>query len=62
MTTEATYQSECPECDNPIRPGDVIVVVDGEWAHATCRPLPALQICSMCFMEKANSGACGCLA
>jgi hypothetical protein len=35
---EAGHDSRCGVCDEPIRKGDLIVVVDDEWCHERCEP------------------------
>ena len=35
-TTEALYPSGCPSCAGPIRPGDIIGLVDGDWLCSRC--------------------------
>ena len=35
-TIEAHYSGRCPGCTEPIRPGDRLVHVDGEWVCGRC--------------------------
>lgn len=63
---EARRWSECPSCEESIRPGDRIMPdpMDGAgatWVHEQCPAEPApREVCTDCFMEKALNGACGC--
>lgn len=58
----ATYVGECPDCDQPIRPGDPIDQYgDMPWAHTTCPPPPPVTPpCPACWQVPSLSGACGC--
>ena len=35
---EAKYHGTCPECDDPIEPGDIVVVDEDKeaWVHEEC--------------------------
>ena len=63
---EARRWSECPSCEQSIRPGDLITPdpMDGAektWVHETCPTEPKRgEVCTVCFMEKALNGSCGC--
>lgn len=63
---EARMFSTCPSCETAIRPGDRITPdeFDGAgktWVHETCPPEKAPRpVCTVCFMEQALNGACGC--
>lgn len=63
---EARRWSECPSCEQAIRPGDLIIPdpMDGAektWVHETCPAEPKRgEVCTVCFMEKALNGSCGC--
>jgi len=57
----AAHTGTCSACGDDFDPGDLISRADTGWKHDTCpddRPLG--QVCTDCFMEKAESGACGC--
>lgn len=64
-TMVAKYRTKCPECDDIIDKGDVIVVDDGGARHGVCPEdraysRPQRPPCPRCFMEPAANGACGC--
>jgi len=61
----ARHPGICPDCDEPITPGDPIRHTPDGWTHAVCLPGPPARIestdlCTACFTYRALSGACAC--
>jgi hypothetical protein len=56
MSHEATYHGTCPECLQPIVPGQQIETVDDEWLHVSCGSLArtAPCTCERCFLVHAG--------
>lgn len=58
MGTTATYHGTCPECLQPIIPGQQIESVDGAWEHVRCGTLArtAPCVCERCMTV--HAGVC----
>ena len=63
----ATYTTRCPECDEPIQPGDQITSTeDSQWVHRACvnpdgaEVLGTYAFCPDCGLELPTSGVCDC--
>ena len=51
MTFTARFRTDCPECGEPVRPGDDAVMTDDGAAHAyhdTTTPVRAGRVCPSC--------------
>ena len=64
-TFEAKFRSTCPACDELIQPGDLCRWDDEHvFIHADCPEpppdAPTTEVCGVCFLAVAVSGACGC--
>lgn len=58
---KAKFQSECADCDDEIRKGDLVVKDDETgWVHDECPKNKIGKVCMECFTVKSVSGACGC--
>lgn len=67
-TFEAKYSSRCPDCPEPIEPGDEVVYVDDTVVHARCEEAfvkrvaeeESAETCTSCWQLRSVTGACGC--
>lgn len=52
MSLTARFPGECEECDEPIRPGELVEGADPGWRHVVCPdPLQVEQpACPVCFL------------
>ena len=62
MSFPATRSSLCTNCFDGIKVGDIIErnTLTRGWQHVECPPEKPREVCPVCFLEKANNGACGC--
>lgn len=62
MSAVARTGGTCEDCQGPIQVGDSITLAGGAgWVHDPCPAEPKRgEVCTVCFMEKALNGSCGC--